>query len=436
MKRHQSIIVTIFAVLNCFGFAAKPALAQQARTDNEISFYQRLLKSDPQNGRGYFALADALIRKARESGDPEYFNRAEAALKQALEIAPRNPLALRDLAYVYYSRHEFAPAAVEAERAIALNPNDAHAYGILGDALMETGEYAKAEESYRKMMAFDNSLYSYSRLAGIKYLRGDIFGSMADLTTAAAIGKFSKQPAESLAWVQWQLGNDYFSQGKLAEAESQYRQALESYPDYFRANAGLAQVKAAQAHYDDAIALYRKSIAVIPMPEYIAALGEVYEKLGWTEEARKQYDLVEYIGKLSALNKVLYNRELAYFYADRNIKPAEGLALAKRELDYRKDVYAYDVLAWNLFRNGEFAEARAAIDEARKLGTPDAKLFFHAGMIYERVGEKENAAKFFTRALAINPHFHILFADQAMRMLSLLDESTKLMATAQQSEAR
>src|SRR6478736_1122120 len=157
MKRHQSIIVTIFAVLNCFGFAAKPALAQQARTDNEISFYQRLLKSDPQNGRGYFTLADALIRKARESGDPEYFNRAEAALKQALEIAPRNPLALRHLAYVYYSRHEFAPAAVEAERAIALNPNDAHAYGILGDALMETGEYAKAEESYRKMMAFDNS---------------------------------------------------------------------------------------------------------------------------------------------------------------------------------------------------------------------------------------------------------------------------------------
>jgi tetratricopeptide (TPR) repeat protein len=436
MKSRQKMIVAMFVALSIFILPFGQSFAQQARSDNEISYYQQSLKRTPQNANSYFGLADALIRKARESGDPEYFNRAEAALKQALEITPRNAAALRHLAYVYYSRHEFAPAAVEAESAIALNPDDAHAYGILGDALMETGEYAKAEESYRKMIALDKSLYSYSRRAGIKYLRGDIAGSMADLTTATAIGKFSKQPAESQAWVQSQLGNDYFSQGKLAEAESQYRQALESYPDYFRANAGLAQVKAAQAHYDEAIALYRKSIAVIPMPEYIAALGEVYEKVGRTEDARKQYDLVEYIGKFSALNKVLYNRELAYFYADRNIKPAEGLALARRELDYRKDVYAYDVLAWNLFRNGEFAAAREAIDEARKLGTPDAKLFFHAGMIYERVGEKEKASKFLTRALAINPHFHILFADQAMRMLSLFDESTKVMATAQQSEAR
>ena len=93
------------------------------------------------------------------------------------------------------------------------------------------------------------------------------------------------------------------------------------------------------------------------MPEYAAALGEVYEKVGNPEQARRQYELVEYIGKLTALNQALYNRELAYFYADHNLKPKEALELARRELDYRRDIYAYDVVAWNLFRNGNFEEA-------------------------------------------------------------------------------
>jgi tetratricopeptide (TPR) repeat protein len=108
----------------------------------------------------------------------------------------------------------------------------------------------------------------------------------------------------------------------------------------------------------------------------------------------RQFELVEYIGRLNEINKVLYNRELAYFYADHDIKPKEGLELALRELDYRRDVYAYDVVAWNLYRNGKFAEARTAIDQALRLGTQDAKLFFHAGMIYESLGEKTKAKEF------------------------------------------
>ena len=113
------------------------------------------------------------------------------------------------------------------------------------------------------------------------------------------------------------------------------------------------------------------------------------------DEARKQYELVEYIGKLNALNKALYNRELAYFYADHDIKLKEGLELAQRELDYRRDIYAYDVMAWNLYKNGKAEEAREAVSKALKLGTQDAKLHYHAGMIYQRAwgeGESQRAS--------------------------------------------
>jgi tetratricopeptide (TPR) repeat protein len=418
VKCLQLVIFTTAAFL-MWGAAA--LWAQRSAADNHIAYYQQLLKRNSQNAKAYLGLGDALIRKARETGDPSYFNRAEEALTRSLGLAPENGGALRHLAYVYYSRHEFAPAALYARRAVEINSEDADAYGVLGDALLEVGQYAEAQAAYAYMVELDQSLYSYSRLAGLKSARGDSAGALADLERAISAGKADKQPAESIAWAELQLASEHFSVGNLDKAETYYRQSLQTYRNYYRALAGLAQVRAAQKRYSEAVELYQKAIAILPMPEYAAALGELYEKIGKPEQARRQYDLVEYIGKLNALNKVLYNRELAYFYADHDMKPQEGLDLAQRELDYRRDIYAYDVVAWNLYRNGELEKAREAIDRALKLGTRDAKLFFHAGMIYHRLGEIDKAKGFLSRALSTNPHFHILLADQASRTLQEIE---------------
>jgi tetratricopeptide (TPR) repeat protein len=423
MSSLKSVGVLTLAMTGFLAMGPLPVSAQRVVTDNYITHYQRLLQRSPLNSRAYYGLGDALIRKARETGDPRYFNRAEEALKKSLEINPNNAGAMRHIAYVFYSRHEFVPAAVHASKAIEMDSTDGDSYGILGDALMETGEYEKAEAAYRKMMQLEESLYSYSRRAGLKSVRGDSGGAIADLERAVAAGKAAKQPAESIAWAEWQLGNDHFTLGKLAKAEAFYRQSLATYPNYFRALAGMAQVRAAQKRYDEAIDLYRKAIAILPMPEYIAALGDVYSKIGKSEDTRKQYELVEYIGKLNALNQALYNRELAYFYADHDIKLSVSLELARREFDYRKDIYAYDLLAWSLYKNGKAEEARDAIDEALKLGTQDAKLFYHAGMIYHRLGKNEKAKDFLSRATSTNPHFHVLHAETAALTLKQLDES-------------
>ena len=89
----------------------------------------------------------------------------------------------------------------------------------------------------------------------------------------------------------------------------------------------------------------------------------------------------------------MYNRELAYFYADHDVKLDEALALARSELEVRQDIYGYDVLAWALYKAGKPAEALAPMAEALRLGTKDARLFFHAGMIHRGVGEAEKAKR-------------------------------------------
>lgn len=421
MKTPRYMAVMIVSVLSLLGFWPKALLAQRSSTDNHIAYYERLLSRNARNARAYYGLGDALIRKARETGDPVYFNRAEEALRRSLEIAPRNAGVVRHLAYVFYSRHEFHQAATYANNAIEIDSTDGDAYGILGDAFLEVGQYDKAREAYQKMMQLGQNLYSHGRLAGLKSIRGDNRGAIADLEQAIQSGKAADNPKESIAWAEWQLGSDHLALGNLKEAEAYYLQALQSYPNYYRALAGLAHIRAVQKRYEEAIDLYKQAIGIIPAPEYAAALGDIYAKTGRPEQARKQYALVEYIGYLNALNKVLYNRELAYFYADHDIKLKEGLELAWSELEYRQDVYAYDLLAWSLYKNGKPEEALSAMSEALKFGTKDAKLFFHAAMIYHQIGEAEKAKEYLRRALSTIPHFHIFYAEMAERTLKELE---------------
>jgi tetratricopeptide (TPR) repeat protein len=421
-------------LLNALGPAA--VQAEGTAADRSIQDAQRLLKRHPRDAGAYYRLGDAYIQKARETGDVAYFDRAEAALRTSLGLTPQASGVIRHLAYVLYSRHAFAEAAIEAARAIALDPADRHAYGILGDAQLEVGRYAEAEETYGRMLALGGDLYSWSRRAGLRSLRGDPDGAIADLEQAIDDGRAAGRPAESVAWAEWQLATEHLHVGDLSRAEARYGDALVTYPRYHRALAALGQVRAAQGRFPEAIALLQEAIAIVPQPDYVVALGDVLARTGRTDEARQAYALVEYIGRLSALNQVLYNRELAYFYADHDTKLDQALSLATRELEVRRDVYAYDLLAWARYKNGQPTAAREAMAEALKLGTRDARLFFHAGLIEGRLGHRAAARDYLRRALTTNPQFHVLQAEEARRALADLEtegQGTPVAATREEA---
>ena len=96
---------------------------------------------------------------------------------------------------------------------------------------------------------------------------------------------------------------------------------------------------------------------------------------------------------------------MAQFWCDHDRNLPEALDLARKELDVRHDVHSYDVLAWALCKNGRFKEAEAAMNQALKLGTADARFFYHAGMIQLGLGRSEKARAYLKRSLALNPGF-------------------------------
>ena len=394
-------------------------------TDNTIKSYQARIKLNPDDYSNYNKLGEAYIQKARETGDTAYYDKAEEMLKNAFELYPESYASVVFLGQVSSAKHEFQQTLVYAKKAIEIRPEDSYAYGILGDAYVELGEYDKAQEAYQKMLILGPNLYSYSRISHIRELTGDTERTIRAMQKAIEEGVRQDLPKENIAWALYILGEAYFNTGNLKKAEEQYKASAKTYDGYYYALAGLAKAKAAEKKYQEAIELYKKAIGIIPLPLFVSSLGDVYRKMGNIEEAKKQYDLVEYIGLLSKINKVIYNRELALFYSDHDIKLEEALELATKELEVKRDIYTYDTLAWTLYKNNQLKEALDASLKSLRLGTKDAKLFFHAGMIYYKLGDMDKAKEHLSEALSINPYFHVIYSEVAEGTLIEIESKSR-----------
>ena len=224
--------------------AAEPSL------DRDIAVMQKILKRRP-NAEIYYRLGDLYVQKGRQTGDITYFNLAGNSLRAALKLLPSLEPAHRHLSFVLYSLHNFAGATIEACQAIRMNASDSYAYGVLGDSELETGAYSDASQSYARMIALKDDIYSFSRRSGLETIRGDSSSAIADLLRAIRAGQQTDEPPEGIAWAQTTLAQDYFLMGRLDYADAQSEAALKTYPGYHLALATLGRVRAAQGRFPD-----------------------------------------------------------------------------------------------------------------------------------------------------------------------------------------
>ncbi|MGH2531096.1 MAG: tetratricopeptide repeat protein [Thermomicrobiales bacterium] len=389
--------------------------------DNQIAAMQDALRNDPRNGQAATLLGQAYLQKAWEIGDPSYYPKAEELFRLALEQHDKDVAAMVGMGTLALARHQF-PAALEwGERARAINPHHPAAYGVIGDAQIELGRYDEAASTIQAMVDLRPDLPSFARVSYLRELHGDVTGAIAAMEQAAAAGAAIP---ENVAWAQTQLGNLAFGQGDLAHAQGHYEASLRTRPGYVFGTAGLAKIAAARGDLDRAIALYSEALQIMPAPEFAIALGEVYLAAGRPDEAAAQFALVEAMTALSQENGVDTDVELALFVADHGGNLDDALAWAETSYASCPSIQNADALAWVRFRAGDLDGAWAVSQEALRLGTKDARMHFHAGMIAAARGDHANATALFEAALAINPHFSVLHVDEARETLSRIDTAT------------
>jgi tetratricopeptide (TPR) repeat protein len=363
------------------------------------------------------SLGDAFMQKARETADPSYYRRAEAAYQKALGVGPRHVGALAGMAWVQGALHEFEQSVEWATKALAVDPAYQPAHGLLGDAILEMGDYDLAFEHYQKMLDLRPDLASYSRGAQILWVTGDQRKAVWMMDKAVNAGG---SYAENTAWARAQLALMLWNQGALLPAEQVLEAALKATPGNHHALAAMAKVKTARRDYAAAVDYYKRAIAVVPQFETVVALGDLYAVTGQKDEAEKQYALVETINRLYRASGVRTDLQMAKFYADHDRNVTQAAQEAEAASHTRKTVYAFDTLAWSYYKAGRYEEARKTIRKALARRTPDAEILFHAGMIYARLDDRVTAQKFLYEALSMNPHFHPAHAVTAAATLAQL----------------
>jgi tetratricopeptide (TPR) repeat protein len=398
----RTIFVVAFAAVSALG-AARP-IDRVPRTDERISDIERRLKQSPKDPALQNELAGAFLQKMRETADGAYLERTSRIVASILAADPANYDARRRLLEIEMQRHHFQQVVTAANALARERPEDPVVYGLLGDALMELGDYDHAPDAYQKMVDLRPSLASYNRVAFYRFVTGDGEGAIAMMRRAIGIGAAAP---ENVAWCLTDIGNMLFKTGAVADAEQAYREALTLFPGFHHAQAGLGRVLASRGQFDEAVDAFRKAQAVAPFPEYAEWLAKLYGRLGQNELRARQIQMLDVADKLNNAAGEAANRNLALAFADLDHNLGRSLALARAELDIRRDVYSYDALAWALFKNGQIAEAGAAIQKALVQNTPEPSFHEHAAKIFDAMGRQEEAKKHRERAAALNPKFNI-----------------------------
>jgi len=382
--------------------------------DQRIATYEKLLKNTPNDPKVQASLASAFIQKLRETTDFAYLNRASTLVDRILAADPQSYDGIRLSAEIETHRHNFPKAAELATLLTARNASDSGAFGLLGDSLMEMGQYDAANEAYQRMLTLSPNLASYNRIAYQRFVTGKSGEALAWMSTAVQAGS---PTAENLAWCLVEFGDMLFKTGRTADAHTAYLMALEKLPGYHRALAALGREYAAAGDFRKAADNFKQAQAVIPLPDYAAALEMLYAKLGRTADAEQQRKLIDVIDKLGQANGEKGNRALAVVYADENRNLDRAVALARAELETRKDVYTQDALSWVLFRAGKQKEAEEMSAKALAFHTPEPMFLYHAGVIAMAGGSAERGKSLLREALAMNPAFSYSEAQDARRRL-------------------
>jgi tetratricopeptide (TPR) repeat protein len=359
-------------------------------------------------------LGFAYQQLARETGDPTYFTLSERALRRALSLEGEEPLALAGLASLSVGRHRWNDAIGFAKRALQVDRESATALAALGDAYLNLGRYEEAFPILDRVAVLSPSAGSFGRISYARELLGRPEDAIEAIADAAGL---NEGVPEHDAWASVQLGNLQFGLGRLKAAEGSYRRALERYPGYVAAEAGLARVEAARGRYAPAAARLRHVLDVQPTPQSAVLLGDVLRAAGETQAAREADALVDAMERLLAANGVRTELQTALFDVDRGRDVAGALERAELAFASAPSVAAEDVLAWALYANGRCAEALGHARHALRLGTLDALMLFHRGMIERCAGREEAGLASIRQALELNPHFSFVYAPVARRIL-------------------
>lgn len=385
---------------------------QVAEIQSEIDFHSERVKNDPEGAIGLAMLSESYLALARLKDDDAAAVAAERAARESLAVRQvNNSRAAMRLTEALLHQHRFVDAEESARLAVRLSGRDGQSIRLLGDVLLELGKYDAFEQEILSDLRFAEAPESRAVLARWRELNGDPVGAKTELQAAAnAIRDAQGRDVPAMAWYITQQGWVALRHGDLGAAKLNFEEALRIYPSERRALAGMTRWALDAGHFEDAIGWADRANDIAPLTDV----------LGWKLLALKELGndkaVEEVFGAIQELNSVgghhhhahgthshshagdagrhTHNRLYAQVLSEFGKDLQTAHHAAEEDLQWRKDIYAFDTFAWATFlywKNDPKAadegdvllrEAQAAMKQALRTGSQDIALVRHAEQIF------------------------------------------------------
>ena len=266
----------------------------------------------------------------------------------------------------------------------------------LGLEYHRAGQFAQAEQMYRRVLASDSDNWD-----ALCYL-GGVYLAQSQLDEAVAVLQRASELRPESVELRNDLGVVFAQQGKLDQAVACFRQAIQSRPDYAEAYNNLGIVLSQQGKLIEAVRSYQQALRIkADYAEAHSNRGLALGSLGQLPEAvaAHQQALAIKPDFLSASNNLQaalgaqqrLNQNMAEFRMNRWYMPDEP--------------DAFNELGLALKEQGRWTEAIASFQEALRLRPDFAEAHNNLGVTFKERGNWDEAAASLRQALALNPDF-------------------------------
>lgn len=353
---------------------------ERPQRDTQIAVWNTALRADSTSALVLGMLSALHLQRAREGGGWSDYRTAETLARRSLAHREhRNGATAATLVAVLAAQHRFQEAEVIATGLVAREPDVLEYRAILGEVAMERGDYDVAEREFAAVWPIRRSLSVAPRLARWHELRGEESEARRMLQRAREDAWARRDlTSEVKAWFALRLGEFERRAAHPTRAESAFRLGLEQEPNDPRLLVAMARLAADRRDPDAVIRWSERALGVQLDPEVVLLLADAYGALGDADQARRLRSAFDVA--VSSMEGP-FHRAWSLALLDRGEQVALVLARAEAELRERNDIYAYDLVAWALFKAGRRAEAVPMMRQALRLGTHDPLLERHRAEI-------------------------------------------------------
>ena len=353
----------------------------EGKYDDAAQAFRKAIEADSKDYFAHFNLAMAFTLLQR---DPE----AVAEYRKTLELKPGLYEAELNAGIVLLRQKNPADALPLLEEAAGHKPQEFRPRYYLAEAQLQTGDFAKAEESYKLAVALD------AKSAGAQLGMAQVLVQQGRISEADAYFRQAAQLEPKYREYLLELAALYEKASENSQAIAIYRE----FPDNPAAQARLGELLLESKQFEDAVPRLEEAFGKDPSAVNRSALAAAYV---FTRKLDKALPLLE-----QSVAAEPGNYELRMMYA-RALRDKRQFQPAARQFYEAAKLKPAEPKPWTelggmLYMAGDLPQALSAFEQAVRNGENTAGNWFLRAIILDKLRQIKPAKEAYERFLALS----------------------------------